>query len=212
MPSCVIFDGAITRTFLDHAHSNASVLAGGSQTFSGLNFGTANAGRVLVAVCETNSANALSSVTIGGVTATELVSVTGSGSGIYIATVPTGTSGNVVIAVSSNISRSAVQLYMVSGLSSNAASSTATSSANSPTATLNVPGGGLVIAGIVQVAGNSTSATWSGATEDADDSDVLTCYSSASIEVPNGNASLTVTGTFDSTTSTPRGVFAVFGP
>lgn len=80
---------------------------GADWTISGVSFGAAHASRVLyaaVTLTATSTFNDISSVTIGGVTATEVVyqkiaNADGWGlyAGIYKAVVPTGTSGTVFI-------------------------------------------------------------------------------------------------------------------
>lgn len=201
----------VTSALVDHQHSEAAVFAGNSYTFS-MSFGAADANRALVAVIDTNSTS-ITSVTIGGVTATNLVNTTGFDCRIVIANVPTGTSGNVVIAVGGNSTRGGVQLYRVMGLSSFSASSTATSTAAAPTATMNVLPGGALIAGAFEVAGSANNASWSGVTTNVVDTAALTVYSSGSLDVPGGNASLTATCTFSGgTVSTTKGVFAAFAP
>lgn len=103
-------------------------------TYAGLNFGTAAVDRYLVA-CVTyrvGSAIGISSVTIGGVAATLVI---GASSGtaptvtraaIYIALVPTGTSGNVVVTHSGTVSRAGCSLYSLTGIGSATASATST--------------------------------------------------------------------------------------
>lgn len=197
--------GAVKRTFLDHQH--ALVAAASSHTFSGLAFGS---GGNIIACIETNCSSAFSSVTIGGITSTALVTLNGTQGtvGIFaVAGAPSG-SQSVVANMGANATRYGVQIYNATTI---VTSSTASSSATSPTAALNVPVGGAVIAGAFQF-GNNATTNWTGATEDADDTDTLTTYTSASVEVPLGNASLTVTASFTASPGSPRGVFAVLTP
>lgn len=75
-----------------------------SQTFTGANFGAADANRFLVIAIRTGTNNrTVSSVTIGGVAATQICQTTGSSNGIsmWFAKVPTNGSGNIVIVRSS---------------------------------------------------------------------------------------------------------------
>ena len=66
-------------------------------TYTGLSFGAADASRfIIVGVC---GGTTLTNVTIGGVTATAVGNI--SGTGIFIAALPTGTTGTVVVTLSS---------------------------------------------------------------------------------------------------------------
>lgn len=207
MPSCIIFGGGVTRTFLDNDHDTTS---DSSHTFTGLNFGTESSGRVLIACVQTN-ATSISGVTIGGVTADEFANLAG-GAAIFGAFVPTGTSGSVVISATGTGTRWGVQLYQLDGMSTLAASDTDTSTAGDPTDTISVPAGGVAIGCALEIAGDSTTCTWSGVTGDATDTDALTVYSSGSIEIPAGDAALVITANFNLTPSSSYGAFASFGP
>jgi hypothetical protein len=103
---------------LEYLDSDTSTTDLTTYTFSGMDFGDANADRKII-VCiqgHANSARSISSVTIGGVTATELVSqadasVGGHRAAIYGAAVPTGTSGNVVVTFSGSMLRASAHTY-----------------------------------------------------------------------------------------------------
>lgn len=207
----------VIPTFLAHQES---ATAAASFTFTGLNFGAASPDRYLVAcICwEGSPAKTLTSCTIGGVAASIICQVNGgstsvNSSAICIALVPTGTSGNVVANFSGSAGETGCSLYSVSGIPAGTASSSATSAANAPTATINVPGGGAVIA-VANAIGPSgaPTATWTGLTKDVDA--VIgspRTYSSASAMFSAANPSLSVTCTFSSTNGS-SGCFAVFSP
>ena len=86
----------VTSTYLDRQWINGIA---GSFSFTGLSFGAAKSDRCLVACTgwvDQTVGNALSSLTIGGVSASILGQAgTNLQSSIAIAAVPTGTSGNV---------------------------------------------------------------------------------------------------------------------
>lgn len=91
--------GATTLTYLDF--DSDGFAGAGSITFSGMAFGADEVNRtVLVVVHVFDDNDTVSSVTIGGVTATVLVSARSASLGAYTgiwAAQPSGTSGNVVI-------------------------------------------------------------------------------------------------------------------
>jgi hypothetical protein len=183
-----------------------------------MNFGAADAARQLVACLQIATNSNFTSVTIGGVTATQLVNVARSSQdrvAIYIANVPSGATGDVVVTMGATGSRWGCQLYSITGQNSPTPDSTASDIVSAaPTATLNVPAGGCVIGCAFEVGGSSASTTWSGITEDVDENDgvPLTVYTSASGQFPAGNGSLTVTATFDTGPLNSTGVWAVWKP
>lgn len=162
---------AATVTYLQTA-SNANDLT--AYTFSAQNFGTEDAARHIIAVVYTRDigtgAKTLSTITIGGVSATILVQAQGTGSGanscvcaIAIAAVPAGTSGDVVVTWSEAVLRCAISLYASVGASATA-HDTASSTAADPSVTLDIPAGGFAIGGW----SGTNTVTWTGLTEDHD--------------------------------------------
>lgn len=112
----------------------------------------------------------VTTVTIGGIAATRLVRSSGDNvlynAELWIANVPTGLSGSVVVGTVGN--RSAISFYRLSNALSNAATvdtKTVAVSANGP-ANLNVTIGDLIVA--VQTTLGTTDVTWTGLTEDYD--------------------------------------------
>lgn len=156
----------------------ASVIAGTgtNKSFTSQNFGTADATRRII--CAVNwrkdvAGSVLSSVTIGGVSATIHTQtdgvVTRQGTALVSALVPTGTSGNVDCVWASSGSRtSVVALWrqINESVASPFASNTATASSLTVSTTINIPSGG----SLYTTATTSTTATnptfvWTGATE-----------------------------------------------
>ena len=209
----------VLLTYLDHAEITASAT---TYNFTGLNFGTLNPDQYIV-VCLTWFAGVLStfiSCTIGGISATAAVSVGVNISGvvrssaIFVVKVPSGSPGTVSFTLANVGNAAAVAVYSVSGIPSAVPASTATSTANNPTGSLNIARNGAVIAVAAAGAGSSPSATWSGLTEDTDNnygSGNLQCRSSASAQFSTAQTGLSTTCTFSTTTGS-AGCFAVFEP
>lgn len=134
--------------------------------------------RVIVATGSTvNASRTVSSVTVGGISATQAVTAESSGSGVYartsiwIATVPSGTTANIVVTYSASVNRSAISVWAAYGLQSSTATSTGSSSSSSDpmTASLTINTGGIGV-GMAHnyYGGGHTSYTWTNLTEDND--------------------------------------------
>lgn len=142
----------------------------GDNIFSGVSFGAEAPTRKLIAAVCVSSVNAVDSVTIGGVTATKLPSersVNGYRLAFYIAAVPTGTSGDVVVDCADSGHYAAVGLYRATNIESIPIDS---DNFYNPTGsiTLDTAAGGFIIHA---VAGSDTggSTTWTEANEDFDE-------------------------------------------
>jgi hypothetical protein len=205
----------VLSTFLAHSEQTATA---SSYSFTSLSFGMADADRYIVA-CLTIQASVdgvgITDCTIGGITATQIVqsALAGGrrGAAIFIAKVPTGTSGTVAFTLSGNAANASVAVYSVIG---GPAASSTSSTDNAPTASLNIAAHGAVIAVAIAGSGSSPSATWTNLTEDCDNnlgSGNLQCRSSASKSFATAQTGLTTTCTF-STTAGSAGCFAVFEP
>lgn len=203
----------VTASFLQGA-SDASNLT--TYTFATQNLGTAAGGRYIavgIGARGTNSGLTISTVTIAGVSATETIQVTNSASsnnvsGIYIAAVPTGTTGDVVVTFSVGVLRCAIQMYRLVGIDSITASDTGTSTALDPTTSIDVPAGGVAIG--AANCSNATTATWTGITEDYDSQTEAWTGSSAFNTFASVQTGLTVTCEFVGP-SNSAGVFASWG-
>ncbi len=123
-----------------------------TQTYSAVNLGTAHADRhVIVCIAWGSTSRALTSVTIGGVTATiDQVSATAAGmAAIVRAAVPTGATGDIVISWGGAIARSIIGVYATRAAVTVAATATLTgdgSSSAQAAAAITNPAGGHVIA------------------------------------------------------------------
>jgi hypothetical protein len=156
-----------------------------THTHSGLSFGTAKSDRLIIATLTYNRNDDahLNNVTIGGVAATRVVkryfnqnfpTTATASSEIWTAPVPTGTSGSVVLNVStgSDLYESSVAVYAATGLRSTTPTATFGDDDVNHFGTLNmsvvVQGGGFAVATAYYertASGAATSATWTGATQ-----------------------------------------------
>jgi hypothetical protein len=180
-------------------------------TFSSVSFSTARADRRLVAaVFEQGGAVGISSVTIGGVSASQLVGSGGTTNplvSLWIAAVPTGTSGNVVVQFGAGTANCAIAVWAVYGASSSTAFATATTSAaeNPASESLSVPANGVAIAASRQV-DNTNAFTWSGLAENFDAtletgrysgaSDAFAAAATATVSANSGQVSRLVAASF----------------
>lgn len=202
MPFGAPFPGAglVVGTFLASGGGTGFATSGG--TVSSLNFGAAVANRYLVAAVQVvNSTAGAVSVTIGGVSATEVAVFRASPSeaSIWVALVPTGTSGSVVV-VSSGAGTMdlGVELYSLVGNSSSTPNSTIQAIS---TGTITVLGGGFAIGSTVTTSG---ATLWSaGLTLDAD----------VSFTTPHGgSASSATAGSYTATSNGVATAVAAWGP
>lgn len=190
-------------TFLQGTTSTADT---NSYTFSSQNLGTASSDRYIIvgAVARKAGASAtISSITIGGVSATivkqQTNTITNTNvSGLAIAAVPTGTTGNIVVTFSATMLRCAISAYAVTELDSATPYDDASSTSADPSVSLDIPTDGFAI-GMGLTAAAST-ATWTGLTEDVDGTlESFVTYTSASDEFPSGATGRTITIDFGST-------------
>jgi hypothetical protein len=172
-------NAALTQVFTGNAGTTSAT---GSFTASGISFGAAAPNRSMACFVSTISGvgNIPTSVTIGGVAATEVVAVLNGNDriGLWMASVPTGATGNVVVSVAGSFS-CRIMLYAIYGLSSLTPAQTASSTATPLTDSVTVNGGGVVIAGAVSQAG--ASAAWTGLTQDVFATSGVVAYTSASL-------------------------------
>lgn len=204
---------AASVSFLQQAENTTAQT---TYTFSSQSLGAADAGRYIV-VCIAARAGgetdgAVSALTIGGVSATITAQIPNNGgantnlSAIAIAAVPTGTTGDIVVTLNFNHLRCSVAAYRVLGIDGVTAFDSATSTDTDPTASLDIPAGGIAIAGSISAAADS--ATWTGLTENFDDNfQAFATHSGASAAFEDEQTDLTITCNW-STSSVPAGVFA----
>lgn len=203
----------MTFAFLQQATSTAD---SSSYTFASQNLGAADAARYIIVGIQcrrTLNTNTISSVTVGGVTASLVVTAdrgNQSKCAIYIAAVPTGTTGDVVVTFSGTANRCGIALWSAVGISSATASDTDSSiTGTAPTMSIDVPAGGFAVA--VGCENALTTATWTGLTERSDTQAEIT-MTSASDEFASAQTGLSVTITFASTVADEIGVIASWAP
>lgn len=200
--------GAVTYSF--EASSSQAV---GSGSFAGIAFGAAAANRyIVVSVLRFNGGGGtITAVTIGGVSATEVATVAdvSMSAGIWIALVPTGTTGTIVLTDSaSGTGDYGIMVYAMYAPHSITPNATGTSVANPPTVTLTEPVSGVTIACGAVLAG--ATPTWTGVTLDATVNPAGLTMTGASA-LTGAGGSTTVKCAFSSTTD-PVLAVATWGP
>jgi len=118
-------------------------------TFSGVAIGTATLDRKVVVSPVGNigaGGGAVSTVTVGGISASLVVAIIGGvqSAEIWQADVPTGTTADVVVTWAAEQARSGIGVFAVTGAASGA-SDTATSTADPMSTTLTIPANGIAI-------------------------------------------------------------------
>lgn len=198
MGRIIVYDGEVPVSEYLANDKKAPVSATTTQSFANLNFGTESARRYLVAClgwADLNDvATGTTSVTIGGVTATKLaeqIDAAEMASAIYIALVPTGTTGTVTINLSSAADRFSVSLFSLTkwaGVNYNAGNG---SSGDPMEFSVNARAYSEVIAtATASTFSGSVSFTWSGLTEVQDDN-----YDSGIVGYSSARQSITETQT-----------------
>lgn len=156
---------AADSSYLGASFKNA---VASSFTFASLSLGTESADRDIVVGIPFENSVSVSSVTVAGVSATNLAA-TGT-TGIWIASVPTGTTGDIVIATASSVTGMSVVWWRATGLSSSAAVDMVALSSTTTVHDLSASAiaGGLAFAVSAQTSAVASSATWSNLTEHVD--------------------------------------------
>lgn len=160
----VVVAGAADAT-LTYNGLRSTTSAASAHTFSAVSLSTAASDRrVIVSVCR-NTATTVSSVTIAGISAT--AAVTTGGAGIWIADVPTGTSGDIVVTFGSSVTGLLIACYSAYGLKSSTARGTASAASAALVHDLDVNAakGGVIIAHSTKTLAVAATTDWVGATE-----------------------------------------------
>ncbi len=167
--------------------------------------------RVVVGVTASQAVNnnTVSSVTIAGVAATQHVyheDGTGAASraALWSAPVPTGTTGDVVVTFASADDRCGIGIWRMTGAGASPVSTHADGTDGTGTTSITVPAGGVAVA----MAATSASTTWSGLTEDFDETIAGTSLQSGACAA----FAAAQTGLSVSDTNNRELVVAVFGP
>lgn len=186
-------------------------------TFSDVSLGPPHNDRVVVVgiSVRAGTAPAISSVTIGGVSASSVVQVASSAgslsrTALFAAIVPNGIVGDVVVTISTASVRCGIGAWSLYGMSATA-SDTGTSTADPATATLTVPVGGACIGYGFAAHNAALTATWTGVSEDFDEAVEATFFHTGAHTSNTG--SIDVACDWSVTPATGAGVvFASFGP
>lgn len=199
------------KTFLERREDEGNL---STYTFSSVNFGEAfMRRRIVVGIVGSQGTNnrTITSVTIGGVAASIAVQANNSGRrvGLAWASVPTGTSGDVVVTFDGAEDRCVIFVWSANETNPPI---TVTDTANSVATPLNLsidltP---LSLVFAVAFSAAATSATWVGLTEDSDANFSSQEFTAASLEGTTYATPLTVTCTFGTATQAV-GVAMAFG-
>lgn len=174
-----------------------------SFTFAAQAIGTAS-GRRRVIVGVAHSGSTITGVTVGGITATLLSSFVPS---LYIASVPTGTTANIVVTQSvSTASTVTITVWSVYDLRSATAVDIGTSTASPAVLDLDVSPRGIVVA-LAASGSSGASYTWTGITSDYSQTSGVNNIprSGSHVVATTGSAPRTVRCTY-SASSSPRAV------
>lgn len=174
-------------------------------TFSTRALGTAAANRyIIVGVGSSNlsTGTTISSVTVGGVSGSLVKRQTRNAGGVdynselWIAAVPTGTTGDVVVVCSTGNLRCAVGVWRAVDINPTAfqTANSASASANPQSASLDIPANGCAVAYCALDASSSTT-TWAGLTEDFDALYETVTNTGSSLNSAAGASALTVSAT-----------------
>lgn len=183
-------------SFLSTANDTANL---STYTFASYGLGDA-AGNRYVALCVMVTSGHVTGVTIGGVTAIELVESFSAGGGSYvgwwIAAVPTGTTGNVVVSTSDSPGGCSIAGYRITGIAGVTPVDTAWVYGSSGVHNVSVfaAAGDIVLAGAITI---SVATSWVGVTEDYDftqESSVLFTGGHAIPDVTGSPRTVTATG------------------
>lgn len=175
-------------------------------TFTAAAIGSAAADRcVVVGVGGVNgSSRTISSVTIGGVSATSIAFVEGSGggafvpSGLFAAVVPTGTTGDVVVTYSGAASRASIGVWAAYNVvACTTPTDTVTSVANPQTGLIDISAGGIAIGYSHVFGAGSPTFTWTNLTENFDEVVGVSAgsQSGASAQFAGAQTNLAITAT-----------------
>ena len=200
-------------------------------TFSGMELGAAHSNRkivVHVVMSDGSAGTTISTLTIGGISAAVVsdgvtnASADGAGastslSAQWMAAVPTGTTGDIVVTFSAESNNCAITVYRLINAATTAfhvATDITADGSNAVSASLNIPGFGVAI-GSVRWQGNGATrtTTWDGLTENVDETiEATSTYSSASKYFATGQSGLTITATASGTLDLEALVLASFRP
>lgn len=185
-------------TFLQSA-VNATLFQS-SYTFSSQNLGTAAADRVIIVLFKWEGAAGVtaSSITIQGITATFTQANSINNTAIALATVPTGTTGDIVINLGVALAyEMGIGMYSTNNVSSLTPYDNQNSSATPGSVSINVPTSGFVV-GVAGTRNDSavSNIVWSGLTRDYFQAIRSNAVQSGASGSPSGQSGYSVTATY----------------
>lgn len=202
-----VMGGASVVFSLTWTDGVAESSAGTTITYSTRAFGAADANRVIAVfiAARMSTVNAITSVTIGGVSATLVPNTVqqnggtnGSNSAIYYASVPTGTTGDVAVTYGAATMRTGISIYSIITSTPTPSIGTGSSAGSgNPSYSLSVPAGGGGLSGVAEQAA-SGAVTWAGSTAE-DFEATATGPTEISTAHTTATGSVTIAPTFAST-------------
>lgn len=210
------FGGIIRRTpvFVSFGSAKAQSASGGPTDVTNMQIGTAAANRTVIAAVAINDSRATepTSVSIGGVTATQRFIGRNSSAGgtptsvaFWTATVPTGTTATVQVGTGGTTDFLGVATFYAYGLDSQNVFSATSSITDPASGNIIVPESRFAIAVAISGGASGATATWTNATEAFDSVVVSGKATTMSGAIINSDFGQTSTVTCDWTDSTSGG-------
>lgn len=205
----------MSPTFLQQTTTNSGAT---TYNFASQNLGTADTNRYII-VCiagrKTGASTTITNVVVAGITATEVTQVSRfvtntNISGIFIAAVPTGTTGTVSVTYGAAISRCFISLYRVLNVLTPTGYDFAAVGATDPSTTLDIPANGFAVGTGITAA--NTTATLTNMTEDYDTVASNTNFAGGDRITTTAETGTSLVIDFATTGSEPCGCFASWGP
>ncbi len=213
--------GVAAIALTDHTFSSSG---NSSYSFSSLSIGAAAGDRQIIVSVEARSQNSVpytvSTVTVGGISATKICGadatngVTELRPELWLASVPTGTTGTVAVTFSASVLQCGVGVWRMTGAATSA-SATATDAGTGgsyvPSKSLAIPAGGVAV-GIAASSGAAGSFTWTSLTEDFDEQSGATATHSGASLASAGGSTPTITATASGSNDVIGMALASFAP
>lgn len=199
---------SVTLTSLGGDFRDASL---SSYNFAAYPLGTEDASRLIIVCAATRGNNDIDSVSVAGTAATKITSTTYSTENeatIWLAAVPTGTTGDITVGATAGVSRMLMSAYAVYGASATPVGNTGTSNLGGSLST--VAGGVAIGCAVGYFSGGEAEFTWSGGiVEDVDTiADAIINFSSGYL-LPTTTTTLTIGGSWSNLTSSQPSITAV---
>jgi hypothetical protein len=212
---------AAVKTYLQSAGNTANLT---TYTFASQNLGTASSDRYIIVTAAGSAisgTNSISTLEVAGIPASFVNRQNQDSPNeanvaeIWIAAVPTGTSGNVVVTFSGGQARAAITMYSATGLNSatpyDTGNATDSGANPNPSTTIDCQADGFVIAAtMINNAATTTGCAWTGLTENAEQVIEANAYlSSASDNFATAQTGLTVTSAWSNSNSLADACLAI---